>query len=87
MCSMREADGNNFPSTCLDLQGWFYWWSNGVADVRLCMRRVGGLRVADASVMPCGHTKMLVRMLSVIERLQISPVGSERDSSERCQRD
>jgi hypothetical protein len=43
-----------------------------VADVRLCVRGVGGLRVADASVMS--------KMLSAIERLQISPVGSERDS-------
>jgi hypothetical protein len=47
------------------------------------VRGVGGLRVADASVMqnmPGRHTKMPVKMLCVIERLHISPVGSVRDS-------
>jgi choline dehydrogenase-like flavoprotein len=44
-----------------------------VADGELCVRRVGGLRVADASVMPKvlgGPTEIPVKMLNVIERLQ-----------------
>ena len=44
-----------------------------VADGELCVRKVGGLRVADASVMPKvpgGHTEIPVKMLNVIERLQ-----------------
>jgi choline dehydrogenase-like flavoprotein len=44
-----------------------------VADGELCVRRVGGPRVADASVMPKvpgGHTKIPVKMLNVVERLQ-----------------
>ena len=47
-----------------------------VKQMAICVRGVGGLRVVDASVM----LKVPVKMLSVIERLQISPVVGVRDS-------
>jgi choline dehydrogenase-like flavoprotein len=80
---MREADGNNPHQPAWTCKVGSTGRVIAVADVRLCVRGVGGLKVADASLMLkvlVGHIKMLVKMLSVIERLQISPVGSERDS-------
>jgi choline dehydrogenase-like flavoprotein len=71
--SIHEANGNHFPSP-----GWTCKMDStagamAVADGELCVRRVGRLRVADASVMPKApsrHTQIPVKMLNVIERLQ-----------------
>jgi hypothetical protein len=80
--SVREADGNHFPSL-----GWICKMGStvgamAVADRKLCVRGVGGLRVADASVMPKvlgGHTEIPVKMLNTIERPQINAVGGVRE--------
>jgi choline dehydrogenase-like flavoprotein len=56
--------------------------ANAVADGKLCVRGVGGLGVANASVMPKvpgRHTEIPVKMLNAIERLQISAVGGVRE--------
>ena len=71
--SVREADGNHFPSPGWTCKMGSTAGAMAVADGELCVRRVGGLRVADASVMPKvpgGHTEIPVKMLNVIERLQ-----------------
>ena len=59
-----------------ELASWFYRGAMAVADGELCVGRVGGFRVADASVMPKvpgGHTEIPVKVLNVIERLQLAP--------------
>ena len=73
VCSVHEADGNHLLSP-----GWTCKMDStagamAVANGELCARRVGGLRVADASVMPKApsrHTQIPIKMLNVIERLQ-----------------
>lgn len=80
---MREVDCNNPLQPAWTCNVGSIGEGMAVVDVKLCVRGLVGLKVADASVMlkvPGWHTKMPIKMPGAMERLQISPVGSERDS-------
>lgn len=80
--SVREADGNHFPSP-----GWTCKMDStagvmAVADGELCVRKVGGLRVADASVVakdPADTPRFPLRCSKLLKGFKISSVGGVGD--------